>query len=128
MRTLDQVICSDEGIKTADLHVLARKPEATRQLDTKSLSDIVKEIKNDEKLAKEQAKREEATRIQLEKEAAREAKRIEDARKYQSFLQTQQELKMERDRLIAQKNVIYLLGGHDAYLSKLKELNSRIIT
>ena len=76
-------------------------------------------IKDEEKAAKSLAKREEVGRKQLAKEAL--------ARNYEVFLQTQADLKKERDRLKSEKIYYDLLGETDNYISKLKELNARII-
>ena len=103
VRTLDQIVCAEEGIMTKDLMVLGRKPELTR--DAENMSAAVALVKQKEK---------------EEKELARQLQ-------FQAFCERQEQLKRERELLVSHRRVLWLLGQSEELDARLKELNKSII-
>lgn len=102
VRTLDQIVCKEEGIETKDLLVLSRDPAVTRGKENIALA--VTEIKKKEK----------------------EAAELQRQLNLQAFYANQEQLKKERDRLLSEKKYYDLLGESELYKSRLQELKAKI--
>ena len=149
--TLDHIVCRQEGISVKDLYILSRHPEVTR--DASNMVEAVVKAKYLIKCGDEQKKREKL----LEQEALKELRRVErdmnklrkeqellesqewrkfcelglgweKERNFRAFMERQEALKKERDYLLNNKNIFFLLGETENCNVRLKELKNLIFT